>query len=163
MKDKMMSEEEYLAKYDDSAYPKPSVTADIVIIDHKDILLIQRGNHPFMGKWATPGGFANKNEPLEMTAQRELEEETGIKNVSLSLVGIYSKPGRDPRGWVISAAYKAYVNKEDVLVKAGDDAAKARWFTIMPDFTLVSGDLHLTLDDLAFDHKDIIKDALKRA
>lgn len=163
MKDKMMSEEEYLANYDDSRYPKPSVTADIVILAGNEILLIKRGNHPFMGKWATPGGFANKNEELVMTAKRELEEETGITGVSLSLVGVYSKPGRDPRGWVISAAYKAIINKEDISVKAADDAADARWFTIMPDMTLVSGDLHLTLDDLAFDHKDIIKDALKRA
>ena len=60
MKDKMMSEEEYLANYDDSRYPKPSVTADIVILAGNEILLIKRGNHPFMGKWATPGGFANK-------------------------------------------------------------------------------------------------------
>ncbi|HBG67463.1 MAG TPA: NUDIX hydrolase, partial [Kandleria vitulina] len=102
MKDKMMSEEEYLANYDDSRYPKPSVTADIVILAGNEILLIKRGNHPFMGKWATPGGFANKNEELVMTAKRELEEETGITGVSLSLVGVYSKPGRDPRGWVIS-------------------------------------------------------------
>lgn len=158
-----LSEEEFLKQYNADKYPKPSVTADIVVIAHdgdeRYVLLVKRGGHPFIGHWATPGGFANKNEPIEHTAARELEEETGVKGLKLSLVGVYSKPGRDPRGWTISCAFKADVNKADLQVKAGDDASDARLFRVEKD-QYVCGDLTITDDDLAFDHKDILHDAL---
>lgn len=154
-----LSEEEYLKRYDDSKYPKPSLTADnFILSDTHEILLVKRGNHPFLGKWALPGGFANKNEPLEETAARELFEETGLEGVKEELVGVYSKPNRDPRGWVVSAAYKAFIKKADV--KAGDDASAACWFKISGE-TLTHGDIAMTFDDLAFDHADIVRDALK--
>ena len=76
-----MTEEEFLKSYNPDKYPKPSLTADICIFAHSDvteILLVKRGGHPYIGKWALPGGFANKNEPIEKTASRELKEETGI-------------------------------------------------------------------------------------
>ena len=169
-----LTEAEFLAAYDSGKYPKPSATADVCIIAKSgkgaEILLIKRGGHPFLGCWALPGGFANKNEPLEETAARELLEETGITGVHLSLVGVYSRPGRDPRGWTISAAYAAKVNEADIKVAAGDDAAAACWFkaeTGKDGLTLVNNEISLTVTPgapagtggLAFDHADIISDA----
>lgn len=90
-----LTEEEFLKSYNPDKYPKPSLTADICIFAHSDvteILLVKRGGHPYIGKWALPGGFANKNEPIEKTASRELKEETGIEGVSMKLVGVYSQP-----------------------------------------------------------------------
>lgn len=172
-----LTEEEFLRQYDADKYPKPSVTADICIFaqsgENLELLLVRRGGHPFLGRWATPGGFANKDEPLEQTAARELEEETGISGVPLKHVGVYSKPGRDPRGWTISSAYTALVQKSDLHPRAGDDAAAVSWFRVK--FSLSQAGvfekivlsnaqetLHVLPDagDLAFDHAEIIRDAL---
>lgn len=169
-----LTEEEFLRTYNADKYPKPSVTADICIIardgEHDEMLLIRRGGHPFLGHWALPGGFANRNEPLEMTAVRELKEETGITGVHLTLTGVYSKPGRDPRGWTVSAAYTAIVEKSAITVEAGDDAAEARWFQIDGEgeeallknegIVLALTESEEATDRLAFDHTDIISDAL---
>ena len=147
-----MTEAEFLAAYDGDKYPKPAVTADICIFsegeEEMELLLVRRGGHPFLGCFALPGGFANKDEMLLETAARELAEETGVTDVELELVGVYSAPGRDPRGWTVSAAYGAVVNREEITVQAGDDAAEARWFPIseLPE-------------ELAFDHAEIIRDA----
>ncbi len=157
---KGLTEEEFLKQYDDSKYPKPSLTADNIIFYKNKVLLIKRGGHPFIGKWAFPGGFANKNEPLEMTAKRELEEETGLTDIPSSLLNIYSTPGRDPRGWVVSAAYLSIIDDEKE-VKGLDDAADAKWFEIN-DQKLVSDDINITFDDLAFDHAQILKEALNK-
>lgn len=158
-----LTEEEFLKTYNSDKYPKPSVTADIVVIAHdgenREVLLVKRGGHPFIGHWATPGGFANKNEPIEHTAARELKEETGISGLPLKLVGVYSKPGRDPRGWTISCAFKADVPKGELSAHAGDDASDAKWFKV-DQGKYTCGDLVITDDDLAFDHSDILHDAL---
>ncbi len=146
------TEAEFLATYNGDAYPKPAVTADVCVFaegeEEMELLMIRRGGHPFLGCWALPGGFANRNEPLEETAARELSEETGITDLELELVGVYSAPGRDPRGWTVTAAYGVVVEKDDITVQAGDDAAEARWFRLseLPEV-------------LAFDHADIIRDA----
>ena len=165
-----LTEAEFLKSYNSDAWKKPSVTADICIITReaeKKILLIRRGNHPCLGKWALPGGFSEEGERIEESAARELEEETCIKMPAsdLTLVGVYSKPGRDPRGWTITAAYKAVVNPDEVKPIAADDAADAKWFTIKENddkISFASDDITLTLEDLAFDHCDIITDALKK-
>ena len=165
-----LTEAEFLKSYNSDAWKKPSVTADICIITkeaEKKILLIRRGNHPYLGKWALPGGFSEEGERIEESAARELEEETCIKMPAsdLTLVGVYSKPGRDPRGWTITAAYKAVVNPDEVKPIAADDAADAKWFTIKENddkISFASDDITLTLEDLAFDHCDIIIDALKK-
>ena len=164
-----LTEAQAIAEYRKKNYPKPGLTADIVIFRRRDkdteVLLIRRGGHPFLGKWATPGGFANQNEPIETTAARELQEETGIEGLALHLVDVFSAPGRDPRGWTVSAAYYALID-HDVPVRAGDDAAETRWFTLGREdgaLVLTSGGLRLRPADLAFDHAEILTKAIAAA
>ena len=132
-------------------YPRPSVTADTVLFAKKDeqifVLLIQRGNEPYKGHWAFPGGFLNMDETLPRCAERELEEETGIVLTGMKLVGIYSDVERDPRGRVITAAYTAMTTMPEA--KAADDAAAAKWWPLN------------ALPELAFDHDVILRDAKK--
>lgn len=139
-------EQEFLAGYDMTKYERPSVAADVVVfailpdgerssirrIQRKKlkVLLIKRGGFPYKGCWAIPGGFCNKGEDVIDSARRELFEETGIENAYVNLVGVYGKPGRDPRGWIISSTYMALMNGENCDLKAGDDARDARWFTV---------------------------------
>ena len=131
-------------------YPRPAVTADCVVMTNEPlpkVLLIQRGADPFKGAWAFPGGFMNMEETTEECAMRELEEETGLKVDTVHQVGTYSKVDRDPRGRTITVAYLAIIDSPEE-VKGQDDAAKAEWFPITE------------LPTLAFDHSDIIHDAM---
>lgn len=131
-------------------YPRPSVTADCVVITKEDtpqVLLIQRGFEPFKGCWAIPGGFMNIDETTEQCAIRELEEETGLKISDVRQIGAFSKVDRDPRGRTITVAYLAIVDAP-LEVKGLDDAAKAKWFPLG------------ALPSLAFDHADILRDAI---
>ena len=165
-----LTEAEYLKTYDPGDWKRPSLTADICIISRKEedrILLIRRGNHPCLGRWALPGGFSEEGERIEETAARELLEETGISMLSedLGLVGVYSKPGRDPRGWTVTAAYLAVVDPDQVKPIASDDADDVGWFTISKEedtFFLKNDKAVLTSNDLAFDHCQIITDALRK-
>ena len=130
-------------------YPRPAVTADCVVIAKEKepkVLLIQRGNEPFKGCWAFPGGFMNMDETTEQCAMRELEEESGLKVSEIKQIGAYSKVDRDPRGRTVTIAYLAIIDKPEA-VKGGDDAAKAQWFPIS------------NLPKLAFDHEEIMNDA----
>ena len=132
-------------------YPRPAVTADCVVITNEPlpkVLLIQRGAAPFKGAWAFPGGFMNMDETTEECAIRELEEETGLKVATVHQIGAYSKVDRDPRGRTITVAYLAIINSP-AEVKGQDDAAKAKWFLITE------------LPNLAFDHSDIMSEAVK--
>lgn len=122
--------------------------------------MIRRGGPPFLGCWALPGGFADKGETIEQTAARELEEETGIKGLSLSLVGVYSAPGRDPRGWTVSAAYTVLLPDGVIQATAGDDAEDTAWVEIR----FRNGEEEILLPDEgkpAFDHEQIIGDAVR--
>ena len=112
------------------------------------VLLIQRGSEPFKECWAFPGGFMNMDETTEQCAVRELEEETGLRLSKIQQIGAYSKVDRDPRGRTITVAYLAIVD-EPIAVTGQDDAAKAEWWPL-PD-----------LPHLAFDHYDIIQDAIR--
>ena len=122
------SEERFLKEY-----PKPSLTADIAVFRQSEaglaVLMVRRGKHPFKGCWALPGGFVGPNEDVVDAARRELEEETGVSGISVELFGIYGTPGRDPRGWTVSGGFCAVVDASQ-NVKAGDDAADARWCPI---------------------------------
>ncbi len=135
-------------------FQKPSVTADIVIFTIKEddlkILLVERGIEPFKGEWALPGGFVRIDESLEQAAKRELEEETGVKDVYLEQLFSFGDPKRDPRGRVITIAYMALINSEDIKLKATTDVSDAKWFSIKK------------IPPLAFDHKRILDYSLKR-
>lgn len=134
-------------------YPRPMVTVDVVVFDSDSdqlhVLLIQRAQEPFQGAWALPGGFVEMDESLDEAAGRELEEETGVKGVDLEQLQTYGEPDRDPRGRVISVAYCTLLPPSHIHhVQAGSDASQARWYP-------VDG-----LPNLAFDHTQIIADAL---
>lgn len=148
-------EEIYLAKYDRKSYDAPSVTVDLIVLNKEQtrILLINRGEHPYVNCLALPGGFyRNTDNSVESAASRELFEETGVSiNIEeTNLVKVSSDKERDPRGWIISAAYKVIVNEEEVRPMANTDAINAYWYDIES----------LDKDRLAFDHYDIISYAL---
>ncbi len=183
-----LTEAEFLAGYSPKNYPRPSLTADAVIFtgakDALRLLLVKRGGHPFLGCYALPGGFVNPDETVEQAARRELMEETGLNEPKMSLVGVYSKPGRDPRTWVVSTAFYAYL-ESGVNPTAGDDASDAKLFVLeykieadTCTFTLTNGEDKLSgsakyspdgmpteiieSHGLAFDHAAIIADALRK-
>lgn len=153
-----LTEAEAIERYRQRNYPKPALTADIAVFARQrgglKLLLIRRGGHPFLGCWALPGGFADQGETIEQTAARELEEETHIEGLPLTLVGIYSAPGRDPRGWTVSAAYAAVVDGDLLRATADDDAAEVRWFDMAGAVPALPDG-----ERLAFDHARIIADA----
>lgn len=198
----MQTEKEFLSEYKLSDYERPSVTTDIAAFmirtekssnyrhipkKQLSLLLIKRGGHPYKGMWALPGGFLQPNETVEECALREMEEETQIKPVSIIPVGVFSKPGRDPRGWIISNAFVSIISEESVKQSGSDDAEDAQWFDISfePDenglyiltlsykdtvlkAVLREGKSHLGVTSfeivdsptLAFDHAEIIATAL---
>ncbi len=129
------------------------VTVDVTLFrkneQNYELLLIQRLNEPFKNAWALPGGFVDKNEDLETAAKRELFEETNVKIFQVQQIKAYGNPERDPRGHTISVAF---FGKIDMLTeaKAQDDAKEVRWFSINE------------LPVLAFDHDEIIRDAIER-
>ncbi|GIP51209.1 NUDIX hydrolase [Paenibacillus vini] len=140
-----LTELEFLEQYRAGDFERPSVAADMVIFTVTDseadsyrklpekelrILLIRRGGHPFLGKWALPGGFVRPNETTEQAAVRELREETGVDDVYLEQLYTFSDIGRDPRTWVMSCSYMALINSDQLELKAGDDAAEAAWFKL---------------------------------
>lgn len=133
-------------------YPRPALTVDAAIFREKaeeiHILLIQRKNDPFSGLWALPGGFVDENETLEEAAKRELLEETNLNIDTLIQFRAYSALDRDPRHRTISIVFYKNIDSEDDFssIKAGDDAAQAKWFSLN------------NLPELAFDHVLIIKE-----
>jgi 8-oxo-dGTP diphosphatase len=132
------------------AMPKtPLLTADCVVCDQAGrIILIRRKNDPFKGAYALPGGFVDIGETVEAACRREVLEEAGVAVSELQLVGVYSDPGRDPRGHTVSVAYLARL-PDAPKPKAGSDAEAAEWVKHWRDL------------DLAFDHAKIIADAEK--
>lgn len=133
-------------------YPRPSVTVDIAVFckfnSRWKVLLIRRGNPPFEKLWAFPGGFIGMDETLKASAFRELEEETGLKDLVLDQFRAYGDPGRDPRGRTVSVVFYGFTLAEKSAVAGGDDASDARWFDLANP------------PALAFDH-DVILEELK--
>lgn len=134
-------------------YPRPSLTVDVAVFrfhgGHLQLLLIRRDRAPFEGAWALPGGFVDKDEPPPDAARRELLEETQLPIGELHAVGAFGGPDRDPRGWVVSAAYLGFV-QPDAFAAAGDDAREVAWFKVTE------------LPTLAFDHEEVIAAAMER-
>lgn len=128
-----------------------TLTADILVVWRGMLLLIKRGKAPYQGQWALPSGKLGEGETLEDAAHRELDEETGVQDVSMRFVGVFDEPERDPRGRFVSAAYVAGIDDAvEVELRAGDDASEARWFP-----------LNELPEDLAFDHAEIIERAMQ--
>jgi len=130
------------------------VTVDLVIFALRDwelqVLLIRRGVPPFEGRWALPGGFVRRGESLEDAARRELEEETGVRDVYLEQLYTFGDPDRDPRGRIVTVAYYALLTGEAAPLKAGTDAGAAAWMPARKH------------PPLAFDHDRILTYALER-
>lgn len=144
--------------YDPSQFPAFAVTVDVVILTMSEgtlhVLLVRRGEAPFEGMWAVPGGFKRPTETLDEAAKRELTEETGVDAASLlTQFGAYGDPERDPRMNVVTVAYLAVLRDVGAVV-AGTDAADA---ALVP----VSNVLEAKID-LAFDHLRIVRDAIER-
>jgi 8-oxo-dGTP diphosphatase len=139
------------ATYD---HPRAALTVDCVVfgLDEDDlkVLLIQRDQEPFAGRWALPGGFVRLDETLDEAARRELREETGLTQVYLEQLYTIGDLGRDPRERVVTVAYYALVRMSDHTVRAATDARNAAWFAVDD------------LPTLAFDHEAIHARALAR-
>ena len=182
-----LTETEYLAGYRQGDYPRPSVTADVAVFREGErgmgLLLIRRGGHPFLGKWALPGGFSEPGETVDETAARELREETNLEDLPLTPFGFFSTPGRDVRAWTMSEGFAAILPADSPEPVAGDDARETGWFTV--DSRWESGVLTLSFDGpeqfearltrdgayafsildtggLAFDHAHIIAQAMEK-
>jgi 8-oxo-dGTP diphosphatase len=140
-----LTEEEFLEVYDAGKYERPSFTVDMLVFSVRDeeklnyrklpkkklrLLMVKRGDHPFLGQWALPGGFVNIDENLEEAAHRELKEETNIDNIYMEQLYTWGDIGRDPRTRIISTSYLSLVDSNVLEVKAADDAEDAKWFTV---------------------------------
>lgn len=160
----MNKEQEFLHQYRIEDYERPSVTTDVTAFtirrgdydsyrhDPKrelSVLLVKRGSYPFKDMWALPGGFLKPGETVEECAVREIKEETNVEPQRLLPVGVFSEPGRDPRGWIISNAYAAVIGEEAIEAKGGDDAAEARWFVLTVTQTEEKIRLEITSDDIS--------------
>jgi 8-oxo-dGTP diphosphatase len=146
------------AGYDPSRFPAFAVTVDVVILTMREgllhVLLVCRGEAPFEGMWAIPGGFKRPAETLDDAAMRELAEETGVEAASLlTQFGAYGDPERDPRMNVVTIAYLAVLRDVGMLA-AGSDAAAA---SLLPVSDVLNGKI-----ELAFDHRQIVRDAVER-
>lgn len=136
-------------------WPRPMVTVDAVVFtlakNKARLLLINRRNEPFKGKWALPGGYVGIDEELEDAVVRELAEETGLVNVPLEQMYTFGRCGRDPRGRQITIAFIGILREGQNKIKAGDDAAKVRWF-----------DIKNLPKDMAFDHNEVVKFGIEK-
>ena len=142
-----------------SEFPAYAVTVDVVVLTVSEglvqVLLVCRGEPPFEGMWALPGGFKRPGETLDEAARRELVEETGVDAAGLlTQLGAYADPGRDPRMNVATVAYLALVRDVGSIVALADAAAAA----LIPVADVLNGKV-----ELAFDHLRILRDAVERA
>lgn len=134
-------------------YKNPTPTVDAIVQKNSQILLIERKKEPFKGYLVLPGGFVNEGERVEDAAKREVKEETSLDIVLLEILGVYSEPGRDPRGHVMSTVFIGEISKVSYKVDAiaQDDAAAIEWLNIE----------ELVNTRFGFDHRRIIIDYIK--
>jgi 8-oxo-dGTP diphosphatase len=135
-------------------YPRLALTVDAVVFrkneGNNEVLLIRRKFYPFEGMWALPGGFVDMEETVEEAVVRELEEETGLKDVKLEQLYVFSTIGRDPRGRTVSVTFTGITDMLNSKLYHGDDAADASWFPLDK------------IPQLAFDHIEAVEMARKR-
>ncbi len=133
---KGLTEAEFLAAYDPSKWERPSVTVDMFCYcrENRSLLMVKRGGHPFIGKWALPGGFLEPDETAEQAVRRELAEETGVNADAIIQLRAFSDPHRDPRTRIVTVAYIAVLDRLPDA-RAGDDAADAKWFALERNVT----------------------------
>jgi 8-oxo-dGTP diphosphatase len=123
----------------------PPIAADVIIEIGDRIVLIERKNFP--PGWAVPGGFVDFGETVENAALREALEETSLEVELRALLGVYSRPDRDPRGQTISVVY---IGRAHGTPEARDDAKGVGLFAAdQPPAPL------------AFDHAEILQDYLR--
>ena len=144
----------YTAAMHTYEYPRPALTADVAVFrrhgETYEVLLVYRGIEPHKDRWALPGGFVNEWELPEDAARRELAEETGVVlDGDVVLAGVFGRPGRDPRGWTVTAGYAVLLETLAPALCAGDDAAQASWAPLRD------------LPPLAFDHDEIVQAAVE--
>jgi 8-oxo-dGTP diphosphatase len=157
-------EPEFLQSYDPAEFPPFAVTADLAVFTIRAgqlaVLLVQRGDYPYRDYWALPGGFVRSGESAGAAARRELTEETGAATFTghLEELRTYSDPDRDPRMRVVSVAYVALA-PELPDPQPGGDAADARWWPTADLGLDAPGE---SAPPLAFDHAQILADALER-
>lgn len=130
-------------------FPMASVTLDAAILrtpelQYPEILLIKRGQEPYAGTWALPGGFLEMTETPINGAARELLEETGLSDLPLKPLFTCGEPNRDPRGRTITMVFGCLIRDTDKIPVGSDDAAEAGWFSLK------------NLPELAFDHQRVI-------
>ena len=130
-------------------YRGPALTVDAVWVARNRVLLVRRRNPPFRGRWAFPGGFVEMGETVEQAVVRELFEETGLRPDGLRLLGVYSRPGRDPRGPTVTVAFR--MRGSPLPPRGASDAIEARWVSVR------------RAPALAFDHDEILADASRPA
>lgn len=149
-----------VSDYDPSAYPRVAVTVDLVVLTIRDerlsAVVVRRGQPPYKGRLALPGGFVQPTEGLATAAARELSEEAGLAvgRVHLEQLASYGDPRRDPRMRVITIAYLALA-PDLPTPTGGSDAASAEWRDV--------GELLTYPQRLAFDHHEILTDGVERA
>ena len=133
---KRLTEAEFLAAYDPSKWERPSVTVDMFCYcrENRSLLMVKRGGHPFIGKWALPGGFLEPDETAEQAVRRELMEETGVNADAIIQLRAFSDPHRDPRTRIVTVVYIAVLDRLPDA-RAGDDAADAKWFALERNVT----------------------------
>jgi len=135
-------------------FPRPSLTADCVIFGYDgnqmNLLLVKRNEMPFKGAWSLPGGFVGENEDAETAAKRVLFAKTGLERNFIEQLYTFSEPNRDPRGWVVSTAYFALINPQNILLEAGGNTDEVAWH------------VWSEIPDLAFDHHKILEMAVTR-
>lgn len=167
-----LTEKEFLDSYNPDNFDKPSISTDILVftIENNELklLLTKRESHPFIGKWALPGGFVKINENAEDAAKRRLKEETGLTNVYLEQLYTNSDVCRDPRMRVISTSYIALTDRKQLHPVAGDDTAEVAWFsvnktiknidsegTIYSDLILENSELGVSIKGKIFDIPEV--------
>lgn len=150
----MSTEEEFLKGYNPNAFARPNLAVDTVIFSVRNrelhVLTVKRSNHPFKDQWSLVGGYVDldKDESIEATAKRKLQEKTGLSTPYLEQFETIGNKGRDPRGWAVTVVYFALIDSSQIELKPGKGASEIKWAQV------TNGQV---ADKLAFDHEELLK------